>query len=304
MQQPKAGSEIVAIVGTGEMGTAIGRRLREYGARVRTSLRDRSAASARRVEDAGLEICNDDRALIADAGFLFSIVPPSQAAAVAERFLDPLKASQKKPVFVECNAIAPVTARGIAARLWESGCEFIDAGIIGGPPPARRSPEARRTTVYASGKSAPLLERLSACGLDVELLDDRIGSASALKMCYAGLTKGLIALGAVMIRASARSGLAGALSRELALSQREMLKLLARRVPNMLPKAYRWIGEMDEIANFLEDDAAGASIFHGAAKLYSLLADEMAGRTGSERRDVAQLLSFFVSIAEDEGPKR
>ena len=303
MQHSAGVAETVAIVGTGEMGTAIGRRLREYGAHVRTSLHGRGAASARRVEAAGLEVRNDDGELIDGAGFLLSIVPPSQAAAVAERFHEALKAAPIKPLFVECNAIAPATVRRIAERLEPTGCGFIDAGIIGGPPPARRNPDARRTSIYASGKSAPLLERLSAFGLDIELLDERIGSASALKMCYAGLTKGLTALGSVMIRAAARNNLAAALHRELALSQGEMLKLLARRVPDMLPKAYRWIGEMEEIAGFLEDDPAGAEIFRGAARLYSLLADEVAEKADSKRREVPQLLNFFAE-AKDGGEPR
>ncbi|HUY18107.1 MAG TPA: DUF1932 domain-containing protein [Candidatus Binataceae bacterium] len=288
--------EIVAIVGAGEMGSAIGRRLREYGARVTTSLRGRSPASVRRVEQAGLEVRNDDRQLVDDAGFVLSIVPPGQAVAVAERFHEPLRRASRRPIYVECNAISPATALRIARLLEDTKCGFIDAGIIGGPPPAKRDPTARRTSIYASGKDASLLKRLTIHGLDIEMLDDRVGSASAFKMCYAGLTKGLTALGSIMIRAAARHNLAMPLREELAKSQAEMLKLLARRIPGMLPKAYRWEGEMEEIANFLDDDDAGVSIFKGAARLYSRLAEEVRQNPETKSQELSRLLDFFEGL--------
>lgn len=289
-------TQTVAIVGTGEMGTAIGRRLSEYGARVTTSLLGRSAASTRRVERAGLKIRNDDQHLIDDAGFLLSIVPPAQAFSVAERFQEPLKRAKAKPIYVECNAVSPATVRRIASLLEDTKCGFIDAGIIGGPPPARRDSAARRTSIYASGTHAALLKRLTIHGLEVELLDEQIGSASAFKMCYGALTKGLTALGSVIIRAAARYNLAAPLRGELAQSQPEILKLLARRIPDMLAKAYRWEDEMEEIASFLDDDEAGARMFKGAAKLYSRLAEEVRQNPELKSRELSRLLKFFDGI--------
>ena len=298
MQESGVEAETVAIVGTGEMGAAIGRRLREYGARVRTSLAGRSAASARRVERAGLEVRNDDRDLIAGAGFLLSIVPPAQAVAVARRFCGLLNEARPKPVYVECNAVSPATVQGIANLFRDSGCPFIDAGIIGPPPPPLRDPGARRTAIYASGREASLLKQLIAHGLDIELLDGQVGSASAFKMCYAGITKGLTALGAVMIRAATRNGLAAALHEELVRSQPEVLKLLDRRIPDMLPKAYRWVGEMQEIVSFLDDDPAGANIFKGAEQLYTRIAIEMEETAGEKGEEVSLLLGFFDSARQ------
>ncbi|HTW89955.1 MAG TPA: DUF1932 domain-containing protein [Candidatus Binataceae bacterium] len=296
MEPADAKTQTVAIVGTGEMGSAIGRRLREYGARVTTSLLGRSDASTRRVERAGLEVRNDDRELIADAGYLLSIVPPAQAYSVAERFHEPLRRAPTKPIYVECNAVSPATVRRIANLLDDTQCGFIDAGIIGGPPPARREPGARRTSIYASGKDAALLKRLVVHGLEIELLDEEIGSASAFKMCYGALSKGLTALGSVIIHAASQHDLAAALRRELSQSQPEILKLLARRIPDMLPKAYRWEGEMEEIASFLGDDEAGASMFKGAAKLYSRLAEAVRQNPELKSRELSELLKFFDGI--------
>jgi L-threonate 2-dehydrogenase len=290
LQYRRGGAQCVAIVGTGEMGSAIGRRLRERGATVRTSLRDRSAASASRVERAGLEVRNDDDALIAQADFLLSIVPPAQAISVAQRFHGPLSRTPTKPVYVECNAISPKAARQIAELLKDTDCPFVDAGIIGGPPSTGPDGALKGPRIYACGPSAQRFGQLSEYGLDIEVLPDSIGAASALKMCYAGLTKGLTALGTIMIGAAANDNLAGVLGRELAQSQPEMLELLRQRIPGMLPKAYRWVGEMEEIAAYLGAENAGALIFKGASQIYARIAREV-GRN-PEDEELSKLLSF------------
>ncbi len=201
-------SVTVAIVGAGEMGAAVGRRLRESGARVLTSLAGRSAESDARVRDAGLEVVNDDDSLVRDANFLLSIVPPGVAVEVAVQFRGPLSRAHANPVFVECNAISPSTCRRIRDLL--DGTTFIDAGIIGGPPVAGTQDPAKGPRFYASGADAPLLTKLASFGLDISILDGPVGAASGLKLSYAGLTKGFTALCATMLGAAEREGLADA----------------------------------------------------------------------------------------------
>jgi putative dehydrogenase len=202
-------SVTVAIVGAGEMGAAVGRRLRESGARVVTSLAGRSADSVARVRSAGLEVVDDDDSLVRDASFVLSIVPPGVAVEVAERLRDPLSSARTKPVFVECNAISPATCRRIRDLLGVT--RFIDAGIIGGPPVAGTQDPAKGPRFYASGADAHLLKRLAGFGLDVAILDGPVGAASGLKLSYAGLTKGFTALCATMLGAAEREGLTDAL---------------------------------------------------------------------------------------------
>jgi L-threonate 2-dehydrogenase len=262
----------VAVIGAGEMGSAVGRRLREMGASVLTELKGRSAQSARRVADAGLEVIDDDRLLVHEADFILSIVPPGVACAVAERFRAPLSRTSRKPVFVECNAIAPKTMRRIEAILSETGCSLVDAGIIGGPPPI--GDLAKGPRFYASGPHAQMFAGLAQYGLDVAVLDAPIGAASALKLSYAGLTKGFTALGSAMIAAAAREHLADALRTELARSQPDMLARLERSVPGMFSKAYRWVAEMEQIADFAGDEGKGGLIYLGAAHLYERIAAE------------------------------
>jgi putative dehydrogenase len=268
----------VAIIGAGEMGAAVGRRLREMGARVITSLRGRNAESVERVRQAGLEVVDDDDTIVREAQFILSIVPPGVALAVAESLRGPLQRVTVKPVFAECNAVSPATARRIAAALADTGCHFVDAGIIGGPPPMDRTKLGPR--FYASGPDAHLLARLNDYGLDIAVLDGPVGAASGLKMSYAGLTKGMTALAAAMIGAASREGLGAALRNELARTQPDFLTRFERQLPGMYRKAYRWVAEMEEIADHAGGEDTGAPIYKGMARLYERIAADWEGGRG------------------------
>jgi len=270
----------IAVIGAGEMGSAVGRRLRETGARVITELKGRSEQSIQRVADAGLEVIDDDQLLVDEANFILSIVPPGVAYAVAERFRGPLSRTERKHMFVECNAIAPKTVRRIEAIVSETGCGFVDAGIIGGPPPIGDLVKGPR--FYASGHHAQMFASLAQYGLDIAVLEAPVGAASALKLAYAGLTKGFTALGAAMIGAAAREHLADALRAELARTQPDMLVRLERFIPAMFPKAYRWVAEMEQIADFAGEESKGAAIYKGAARLYERIAAEFEGDPANE----------------------
>jgi putative dehydrogenase len=252
-------SMTVAIVGTGEMGAAVGRRLREAGARVITSIAGRSAVSIARVRDAGIEVVNDDDSLVRDASFVLSIVPPGVAVEVAERLRGPVGHAEEPPVYVECNAISPATCRRIC-DLFDATTNFIDAGIIGGPPTAGTQDPTKGPRFYASGRDAYLLSRLASSGL---------------KLSYAGLTKGFTALCATMLGAAEREGLGEALRGELARSQPGFLARIERALPDMRPKAYRWVAEMQQIAEYVGRPDDGATIYEGAALLYQRIATDM-----------------------------
>ncbi len=277
----------VAIVAMGEMGASVGRALVESGARVVTSLAGRSQASAERAAKAGVEVMDDDGALVAQADFVLSIVPPSRAVELAERLLPQIRGVKRKPVFVECNAVAPATVRQIAAPFQAEGLPFVDAGIIGLPPtPGRPGPR-----FYASGEAVGRFEELHKFGLDVRSLSSEVGDASALKMAYGGLNKGLQALGAAMILGAVRAGVSEALWQEMQDSQSAVLQVLVRALPKMYAKAYRWIGEMEEVAKFLQPDTGGSEMLSGAAHVYEGIARDYADGADNER---IRLLTEFL----------
>jgi 3-hydroxyisobutyrate dehydrogenase-like beta-hydroxyacid dehydrogenase len=128
--------------------------------------------------------------------------------------------------------------------------------------------------VYACGADADVAEfaGLTAYGLEVRPLDGGIGSASALKMCYAGTTKAYTAIGSAMFAQAERAGVGAALAREFDENQQGLKAFLARMVPTMYPKAYRWIGEMREVGSF-HDDPAIAAIFEDVAQYYEEIAE-------------------------------
>ena len=261
----------VAVIAPGMMGSGVGGRLAQNGIAVRTALGGRSAASVKRAKAAGMLAASD--AEIAACDFILSIVPPGEALALAERLAPALRAAATKPVYVDCNAVNPATVQRIARAIEATGATFVDGGIIGGPP----TPGSTGTKLYVSGPAVSRVAALEAYGLEVRLQAGPIGAASAMKMSYAGITKGFTALGAAMMLAAARAGTTEALRAELSASQPALYGWLTRQMPRMHSKAYRWVAEMEEISGFVGEDAAAAQLFQAAARLYERIAADHDG---------------------------
>ena len=121
-----------------------------------------------------------------------------------------------------------------------------------------------------------------------------MSAASALKMSYAGITKGTQAIGAAMMLAAMRAGSADALFGELSFSQKAMLAQFKQQLPMMPAKAYRWIAEMQEIAGFVGDDPAARELYQGAAHFYERMAEDFSG----EQKAVAALDRFLTKDAK------
>src|SRR5580693_7583772 len=261
---------VVTVIAPGAMGAAVGKRLVDNGLKVLTSLKGRSPDTQARAKAAGMAGASDEE--VASSDFILSILPPGDALPLAQRFAAALTASNAKPVYVDCNAINPVTVKRVAAAIAPTGCQFVDCGIIGPPPKgADFSPR-----LYASGEAAQRFDALRQFGLDVRVLEGSLSAASALKMSYAGITKGTQAIGAAMMLAATRAGSATALLDELSFSQKEMLAQFKQQLPMMPAKAYRWIAEMQEIAGFVADDPAARELYDGAARFYEKMAEDFA----------------------------
>jgi 3-hydroxyisobutyrate dehydrogenase-like beta-hydroxyacid dehydrogenase len=225
-----------------------------------------------------------DDAALAEAEVILSIVPPGNALDLAERLVPVLRAVKRKPLYVDCNAVSPDTVARIGTVIAATGAPFVDGGIIGGPP----KPGSTGTSIYVSGPDAPRAAKLVEHGLEMKLLGPAIGEASALKMSYAGITKGFTALGAAMMLAATRGGSAAALQAELAESQKPLFAWLTRQVPGMYPKAYRWVAEMEEISAFAGADPAAGALFKAAAQFYERIAADVDG----DGHETAALTAF------------
>ena len=258
---------VVGVIAQGMMGAGVGRRLHETGATVRTLLSGRSSQSAERARAAGMEPAADEHSLLAGCDFFLSILPPGEAASLAQHLAPALKALDRKPVYVDCNAVSPQTAIRIGEIIAPTGADFVDGGIIGGPPRPGYSP-----TIYASGPTSRQTAVLRDWGIDWRVIDGPVGAASALKMSYAGITKGTTAIASAMLLGAARFGCGEALIAELTESQPEMLARFRQGIPRMYDKAYRWVAEMEEISDFLEQNPPSHDIYAAIARLYGYLA--------------------------------
>jgi 3-hydroxyisobutyrate dehydrogenase-like beta-hydroxyacid dehydrogenase len=259
----------ISIIAAGDMGSGVGARLHAKGAEVMTSLTGRSPASAERARRAGMVAMDDDAMLVAASDIVLSILPPAEAEALARRLAPALAAAEGRVLYADCNAIAPQTVRGVAAIVAATGARFADIGIIGGPPRA----DGYTPRFYASGAAADLdtLRALGDFGLDIRPVEGGVGAASAVKMSYASLTKGFTAIGIAAARNAANGNAAAVVRAELAESQPQLFAWLQRQMPGVYPKAYRWVGEMEEIARHLGDDPT-AAMYRGAAQAYEDMA--------------------------------
>ena len=282
----------IGIVSPGDMGHALGTVLVQHGLRVLTNLRDRSPRTIALAAQAGITDVSDDETLVREADMLLSVLVPAKAHALAERIAAAMPATGSTPLFVDCNAISPRTVRSIERLLRTVGVEVVDVGIIGAPPRAGRA----ETRLYASGPGAERLSVLGEYGLDVRMIGPQVGQASGLKMCYASLTKGLTALATQALVAGEVLGLSETLIGELRESQAELLGWFERQIPRMPPKAYRWVGEMEEIARTFNDLGLPPQMLEGAAALYRLVEQTELGTETPEERHRGQSLAEVTAI--------
>jgi 3-hydroxyisobutyrate dehydrogenase-like beta-hydroxyacid dehydrogenase len=215
------------------MGAAIGAALRAGGHEVLWASEGRSAATAERARAAGLE---DVGALerLRDADVVLSVCPPHVALEVARAL------SGGRALFVDANAVAPATARAAGAM----HARFVDGGIVGPPPGGSVT-----TRLYLSGDEARGVAELFSGGpVDARVLDGGVGTASALKMAYAAWTKGSAALLLATAEVGDALGVGQALRDEWRESLPELEERLARARSSADRKAWRWAGELEEVA--------------------------------------------------------
>ncbi len=283
--------ETVAILSPGDMGHAVGRALREHGLSIISHLEGRSERTrelARRAGIAGVASFED---LVREADVVLSILVPSEAGGVAESVADAIRATGADTMFADCNAVSPATAAAMCDTITSAGGCYVDGGIIGGPP----APGSPRVRIYVSGECAVELSALDCDGVAIKQMGDQIGRASAIKMCYAALTKGTSSLQLALLTTAKVLGVSEELAAEFASSQSAAFEAMNRGLPGLPHKAFRWIGEMEEIADTF--DAAGVTpFFHrGAAEMYRLMSETPFANETPETIDRGRTLDETVA---------
>jgi 3-hydroxyisobutyrate dehydrogenase-like beta-hydroxyacid dehydrogenase len=292
----------IGILGTGDMGSAVGRQFRLGGYRVVTALDERSALSQALSREAGLEDLGALERVVAECDVFLSILPPAAAPAFAARSAELIRAAGRTLIYADCNAVAPATVQAIATSFDDSGAHFVDVGIVG---PAPQDGATIPTRFYVSGDARELLLESVVPGIEMVDMGDRIGRASALKMCYAAMNKGTNALYTNLLLAARRLGVLEELMLEFESSQPEAARRMARRLPFLASAAGRFTGEMAEIAATF--DAAGVSgdFYRGAEWLYALLARSELGSEARANqpaeRSLTAALEVFAAALEESG---
>lgn len=267
----------IGVISPGDMGQAVAQTLKAGGFTVHTALDGRSARTRTLALEAGLNDCGSMQKVVETCDVVLSILNPAAAVDNARAAAAAIKASGRRCLFVDCNAVAPQTAQEIDAIIRAAGGECVDAGIIGPPPRGKAS-----MRMYVSGPQAALLSPLSTGGISVRVMSERIGDASAIKMCYASYTKGAVALGVEMLMAARRLGVDAALDKELQESAADNRQWILSRTTVMPPKAYRWVPEMLEIAKTFEGVKLTPRILLGAADMYEMIAETKLGKESPE----------------------
>jgi 3-hydroxyisobutyrate dehydrogenase-like beta-hydroxyacid dehydrogenase len=252
----------IALLHPGEMGSAIGVCLVRRGLRVVWASSGRSPETRSRALAAGLEDLGSIGRTLDAADLALSVCPPHGALDLARE----VAGHGFEGIFVDANAIAPETARSVGRVVEKAGASFVDGGIIG-PPPV----EAGRSRLYVSGvREAEVAALFAGSNLEAIAMRAPAGAASALKACYAAWTKCATALLAGVRALAESEGVEAALLSEWKISQPGVDKR-SEAVTVQARKAWRWVGEMEEIAASFEAAGVPGGFHTAAAELYRRL---------------------------------
>lgn len=283
----------VGIISPGDMGHVVSRVLIDHGLRVVSCLAERSQRTQRLAAKAGVTDLLSYAELVEQADLILSILVPAQAVKAAQRVAE--ATTQADVLYVDCNAVAPRTVKKIDRIIKNVGGNFLDASIIGPPP---RSDESTR--FYASGPNVGQLSILNQYGLEIRPLGQEIGQASAIKMCYAALTKGLTALCAELLTAAETLGVSADLAEEFELSQTALYQRMQKGLPSLPSKSRRWIGEMEEIAVTFADVGLTPNILAGAADIFRFISQTELANLSPEQPDAFPSMEKMITqLARD-----
>lgn len=256
--------EVIGLLHPGAMGSSIGAAAKTGRQTVLWASEGRSKKSAERAGRAGLEDSATLDDLVARSAGIISVCPPASAVEVAAAVMD----RGFGGIYLDANAISPRRSREIGNLAEKAGCDYVDGGIVGGP--AWRS---GTTWLYLSGPEAHHAATwFEGSNVTVANLGDLIGSASALKMAYAAYTKGTTALVCAILALAEKEGVIDALFEQWEISQKVLAETAKSRATNVTEKAWRFSGEMREIAQTFQDASLPGGFHNAAAEIYDRLA--------------------------------
>jgi 3-hydroxyisobutyrate dehydrogenase-like beta-hydroxyacid dehydrogenase len=290
---------VIGIMSPGDMGHAIGRELRRHGMDVIASVSGRSERTQHLSKQAGIREVQHLQQFVTEADLILSILVPANAESAANEVARAIQSSESAVHYVDCNAVSPETAQRIGQAIRKEGGEFSDASIIGLPPGTAATPR-----LYVSGPNAEAIKVLDGLGVVVKTVGEEIGQASGIKMCYAALTKGTFALNYALAIVADRLGLLDDLLAEFESSQPEVFQRMHQFLPRLPAKAWRWIGEMEQIASTFEDTGVTPKFHDAAAEIYRLICETTLGTETPETIDQNRTLEATIATISEESDNR
>ena len=181
----------VGLVGYGEVGRILAEDLRARGAAVTTfdlklttdaapALREHAAAH-------GVTLAAGHAALASEADFIVSAVTASQTVAVAEACAS---AIQPGAFFLDFNSASPGAKQRAAAWIDGAGGRYVEGAVMTSIPPYR----IKVPLLLGGASAAELSPLINALGFASKVASERLGVASATKMCRSVMVKGLEAM--------------------------------------------------------------------------------------------------------------
>jgi len=257
--------ERVGILHPGAMGVSIAASAKNTGYTVYWASEGRSPQTHERANKINLLDMHSVAKLCDECSVIFSVCPPHAAEDVAKEVIG----HGFRGVYLDANAISPQRAIRIDQAMSDAGVDFVDGGIIGGP--AWRS---GRTWLYLSGKEAQRVASCFSAGpLETAVIGDSAGKASALKMCYAAYTKGSTALLSAILAVAEALNVREELANQWSRGGSDFAEQTNRRVRGVTAKAWRFAGEMKEIASTFESVGMPGEFHAAAAEVYRRIAD-------------------------------
>jgi len=254
----------IGVLHPGEMGVSIAASAINGGNQVYWASEKRSDKTLLRAEKYGLLDASSLSQLTQNSEIIFSICPPHSAEEVAASVIE----QGFKGYYLDANAIAPQRAIKIGQMMDTNGIRFIDGGIIGGP-----AWNQKETWLYLSGKDAKVIADCFSNGpLETKIISDEIGKASALKMCYAAYSKGITALLTAILATAESLGVRDELYGQWNMDDPSFSEQANRRTTRVTAKAWRFEGEMHEIAATFHDAGLPNGFHEAAAEIYHRLA--------------------------------
>lgn len=250
----------IGILHPGEMGVSIAASAMNGGHQVYWTSAGRSDKSRARSYKYNLLEFDSLKKLCETCEIIISICPPRVAEEVAMSAIE----AGFRGLYLDANAISPQRANQIGQILQRSDIRFVDGGIIGGP--AWRPKE---TWLYLSGPSAPMMATCFSNGpLETKIIGDEIGKASALKMCYAAYSKGTTALLAAILATAESLDVRNELYNLWDMDDSGFSEQVNKRVTRVTAKAWRFEGELLEIASTFQNEGLPGRFHEAAAEIY------------------------------------